>query len=163
MWHNDVYVSFAINLTIHWGCFNRPRSFKIFLKIVEKISSSDHVMHNNTICKPIINLMYIRKRYHDPCLCMVINCRNNTFGDFCKLCVFPSWKTWTLLHPMSFASQIKQHVMNFWKLILACHTWHCSCVNGVQNILPLIFTGSSRWSKQHPTIVSLCCHPRKEG
>ncbi len=104
MWHDDVYVSFAINLTIHQGCFNRPRSFKNLLKIVKKISSINHVMHNNTICKPIINLMYMSRRYHDPCLCMVVKCRSNTFGDFCKLCVSPSWKMWMILCPMSFAS-----------------------------------------------------------
>ncbi len=131
----DVYVSFVINLTIHRGCFNRPRSFKNLLKIGKKISSNNHVMHNNTICKPIINLMYMKRRYHDLCLCMVFKCRNNTFGDFCRLCVSPSWKMWTLLCPMSFVSQLKQYVMNFWKVILACHTWHCSCVNGVHHIV----------------------------
>ncbi len=142
-------------------------------------------MHSSTVYKPIIDLMCMWKGDHYPCSCRFIRCQSCTLGDCCKLCGSQSWRIWTLLCPMSFASTIEAlcdevprcnfsmpHLTLFlcsWWSPHSCSRW------ASPNILPLTPTGSSRWSillvltptsfrrrsKKLPTIVRLCLPSKK--
>jgi hypothetical protein len=118
------------------------------------------------------------------CSCKVIRCRNNTFGNLCRLCISSSWRMWTFICLMSFASIVKTIYEKLLKtnlsmsclVLFLCQFWsHNTSQRSFPNILPLtpigsnkwsllamIPIGSNMWSKQLPAIVNLCLPSKKK-
>jgi len=118
------------------------------------------------------------------CSCEVIKCKNNTFGNLCRLCISSSWRMWTLICLMSFASIVKTIYEKLLKtnlsmsclVLFLCQLWsHNTSQWSFPNILPLTPIGSNKWSilamtpigsnmwsKQLPTIVNLCLPSKKK-